>query len=127
MTEDEMNEEEKKGAPVEEAQDGMLGAKPHKHEFCVLNMTTKPLSGKVSWLAGGNEVSIDVNGLKPCAVSARQQFAPMSLKRDQWKWSKRGRAYQLNCKATDRFAVVVISDYGLSVIVSSTSPDTWKW
>lgn len=126
MTEDEMNEEEKKKTE-EQPPEGLLGAGAKTHEFCVLNLTAHPLKGKVSWLSGGNEVAIDVNGLKPCTLSARKNFAPMAMHRDLWKWSAKGRKYQLNCKANDRFAVVVISDYGPSVIVTSTSPDTWKW
>lgn len=128
MTEEEMDALEAEGKlDANEAPDGMLGAKPHKHEFCVLNLTSKPLTGTVSWLSGGNEIPINVNGLAPCTLSERKAFTPMGGHRDLWKWSGKGRKYQLNAYKTDRFAVVAISDYGLSVLVTSTSPDTWKW
>ena len=127
---DEKQENARKDPSMDSEPDGepgLLGAATHKHEFCVLNVSTKPLKGSVSWIAGGNKVSINVNNLQPCAVSARKEFSPMSLHRDQWHWSEKGRKYQLNCYKKDRFAVVVISDYGLSVIVTATAPDKWKW
>ena len=123
MREDETDIEENESADSAP----LLGAGASTHEFFVLNISSKPLHGKVSWLAGGNEVSINVNGLAPCSISKREMFAPMAMHRDLWRYSGKGRKYQLNCKASDRYAVVVISDYGLSVLVTGTSPDTWKW
>lgn len=129
-TQDEKNENAEKDPSIDAAdapEPGLLGAGGTTHEFCVLNLTQKPLKGNVSWIAGGNSVPINVNGLKPCTLSERKQFTPMSMHRDTWKWSERGRKYQLNCYKKDRFAVVVISDYGLTVVVTGTAPDKWKW
>jgi hypothetical protein len=33
----------------------------------------------------------------------------------------------LNVYDNDRYTVVVISDYGIGILVTATSPDTWKW
>lgn len=97
------------------------------HEFFVLNLTTSPLKGKVSWISSGNEISIDVNGLAPASISEKKAFYPSSGNRDKWRWSEKGREYQLNVYDKDRYAVVTISDYGIGVLVTDTSPDTWKW
>ncbi len=97
------------------------------HEFFVVNITNAPLKGTVSWSNGSDKVSIDVNGLAPATMSMTRAFAPKGGARDYWNWSEKGREYQLNCYDQDRYAVVVISDYGIGVLVTNTSPDTWKW
>lgn len=38
-----------------------------------------------------------------------------------------GRQYQLNCYDGDRYVVVTISDYGIAVLPTKTSPYTWEW
>lgn len=97
------------------------------HEFFVVNITSQPLKGTVTWSGGGNSISIDVTGLAPGQASGVKQFFPTSGHNDYWRWSEKGRDYQLNCYDADRYAVVVLSDYGIGVLVTSTSPDTWKW
>ncbi len=96
-------------------------------EFFVVNLTKNPLTGDVSWKGGSRTASINVNGLQPGTASSRQAFAPQSGTRDLWHWSVKGRDYQLNVYDNDRYTVVVISDYGIGVLVTSTAPDTWKW
>lgn len=98
-----------------------------QHEFFVVNITNNPLKGVVIWSNGSSKYSIDVNGLEPGSISRKQAFSPQSGKKDYWSWSEKGREYQLNCYDGDRYAAVVISDYGIGVLVTSTSPDTWKW
>nr|WP_321225706.1 hypothetical protein [uncultured Psychroserpens sp.] len=95
-----------------------------KYEFFVVNVRSGELKGTVSW---NNEVSINVNGLKPGSISQKQVFSPKGGIPDTWQWSEKGRSFQLNAYGDDRLAAVVISDYGISVIVTSTSPDSWKW
>jgi len=96
-------------------------------EFFVVNISSEPLIGTVKWFNNSRESAIDVDGLEPGSVSKKQPFAPESGKTDYWRWDKKGRDYQLNCYDEDIFAVVVISDYGIGVLVTDTSPDTWKW
>jgi hypothetical protein len=96
-------------------------------EFFVVNLTTKPLTGTVTWSGGSRKVPLDVNGLQPGTASARKAFSPQGGVKDQWQWSARGRAYQLNIYDGDQYTVVVISDYGIGVLVTATAPDTWKW
>ncbi|WP_083647002.1 hypothetical protein [Kitasatospora sp. CB01950] len=97
------------------------------HEFFVVNIQTEALSGTVSWESGTDSASIDVNGLKPTCSSELKAIRPTSDP-DQWSWSERGRKYTLNIKqSADRYAVVVISDYGIAVLPTSTSPDHWEW
>ncbi|MFJ8664045.1 hypothetical protein [Streptomyces sp. NPDC093795] len=36
-------------------------------------------------------------------------------------------AVQLNCFDGDRYVVVTISDYGIAVLPTKTSPYTWGW
>ncbi|MBH1970180.1 hypothetical protein FK216_03405 [Moraxellaceae bacterium AER2_44_116] len=103
----------------------MLGS--GQHEFFVVNLTRSALTGSVVWSNNSSEYSIDVNGLQPGSVSVKQAFAPASGHKDYWKWTEKGRDYQLNCYDDDRYAVVTISEYGIGVLVTSTSPDTWKW
>ena len=94
------------------------------HEFFVVNARSGALTGSVSW---NDEVSINVDGLKPGQISDKANFTPKSGVSDRWQWSEKGRSYQLNVYDNDRIAVVILSDYGISVIVTSTSPDSWKW
>ncbi len=94
------------------------------HEFFVVNLTDIPLTGKVSW---NDAIDIDVNGLVPGTASELKQFAPKGGTADLWHYSVRGRSYQLNVYDADRYTVVVISNYGIGVLVTATSPDTWKW
>lgn len=96
-------------------------------EFFVVNISNKPLTGTVKWHNSSRESVIDVNGLLPGSTSSKQSFAPESGKTDYWSWSVKSKNYQLNCYDDDRYAVVVISDYGIGVLVTATSPDTWKW
>ncbi|GAA3929833.1 hypothetical protein GCM10022244_43520 [Streptomyces gulbargensis] len=96
-------------------------------EFFVLNLTKEPLKGTVSWNGAGRTVDMDVNGLEPCAVSQRAAFSPERGRDDMWSWSERGRQYQLNCYDGDRYVVVTISDYGIAVLPTKTSPYTWEW
>ena len=96
-------------------------------EFFVVNLTTSPLTGNVTWAGGSRSVPLNVNGLLPGTASGRAAFSPQSGVRDLWQWSARGRQYQLNVYDNDRYTVVVISDYGIGILVTATSPDTWKW
>jgi hypothetical protein len=96
-------------------------------EFFVVNISSQKLTGSVSWKGGGRSVSIDVNGLAPGTKSEMKSFSPQGGVTDYWQWSARGRQYQLNIYDGDRYTVVVISDYGIGVLVTSTAPDTWKW
>jgi hypothetical protein len=109
----------------EEAKGEMLGS--GQHEFFVVNLMSTPLAGTVTWHNSSSSFSIDVNGLAPGATSRKQAIAPQSGKKDYWNWSERGRDYQLNVYDDDRYAVVTISSYGIGVLVTATSPDTWKW
>jgi hypothetical protein len=103
------------------------------HEFFVLNLTDRSLTGQVMWEnnkenPGKDEkVSIAVNELQPANISEKKQFFPVEGKNDYWRYSEKGRTYQLNCYDKDRYAVVTISDYGIGVLVTATSPDTWEW
>lgn len=114
-----MSEKDEKGA-LAKAEGGTF-------EFFVVNLTDKPLTGSVSWRGGSRSVSLEVDGLQPGTASERKAFSPQSGVRDLWQWSARGREYQLNVYDGDRYAVVVLSDYGIGVLVTATSPDTWKW
>jgi hypothetical protein len=96
-------------------------------EFFVVNISSSELRGTVSWTGGSRKDSIDVTGLKPGAISRMQTFSPQGGVRDLWRYSERGRDYQLNVYDGDRYTAVVLSDYGIGVLVTSTSPDTWKW
>jgi hypothetical protein len=109
----------------EEQKGDMQGNK--KHEFFVVNISSKALKGTVSWHNSDYSEAIDVNGLQPASISKTQAFTPASRNNDYWHWSEKGRDYQLNCYGDDRYAVVVISDYGIGVLVTNTSPDTWSW
>ena|SRR5438105_1873149 len=97
------------------------------HEFFVVNITTGPLDGKVYWEGGGTKEEVDVSGLQPGQVSKLKTFSPQSGTKDWWKWSERGRSYQLNIYGGDRYVAVTISNYGIGVIPTATSPDTWGW
>lgn len=96
-------------------------------EFFVVNISSQPLTGSVTWQNSTRQNSINVDGLEPGSVSGKKPFAPESGKTDYWTWDMKGREYQLNCYDGDSYAVVVISDYGIAVLVTDTSPDTWKW
>lgn len=98
-----------------------------KHSFIVVNLTKSPLTGKVSWDNGENEVSIDVTGLPAGQASKSADFFPSGGHNDMWHWNKKGRKYQLNCYSNDIYAVVTVSEYGFGVLVTATSPDTWAW
>lgn len=97
------------------------------HEFFVANLTTSALTGTVKWHGGDDSQEISVAGLQPGTCSALQSFYPTGGTRDLWSWSERGREYQLNCYEHDRYVVVTISNYGIGVLPTDTSPDTWKW
>lgn len=112
-----INEETQKGA--------MLGN--GAHFFLVVNLSDAPLSGRVMWQSASHEVALDVEGLAPGGVSKLQPFYPSGGHNDYWHWSQKGRKYQLNCYDRDRYAVVTISNYGIGVLPSETSPDSWKW
>jgi hypothetical protein len=96
-------------------------------EFFVVNISSNPLTGTVKWHNSSRESSINVNNLQPGNSSGKQSFSPESGKNDYWTWSVKGGDHKLNCYDNDRYAVVVISDYGIGVLVAATSPDTWKW
>lgn len=96
-------------------------------EFFVVNITSGELTGNVTWTGGSRSVPIDVTGLKPGEVSQKKSFSPQGGTKDLWQYSGRGRQYQLNVYDGDRYTAVVLSDYGIGVLVTSTSPDTWKW
>ncbi|UVO30521.1 hypothetical protein [Bradyrhizobium arachidis] len=67
-----------------------------RHEFFVVNLTDEKLKGHVLWKSSRNEIKLDVNGLEPGKSSPRKQFFPSGGNRDYWRWSERGREYQLN-------------------------------
>ncbi|MCP3396953.1 MULTISPECIES: hypothetical protein [unclassified Bradyrhizobium] len=98
-----------------------------KHEFFVVNLTKKKLKGHVLWRSSGNEIKLDVNGLEPGKGSLRKQFYPSSGSRNYWRWSHGDGEYQLNCDDGYTYAIVTISDHGIRVLATDTSPDTWKW
>ncbi|MFI9161068.1 hypothetical protein ACIGXI_09780 [Kitasatospora aureofaciens] len=115
-------------APQDEGEPkGDMGAADGVHEYFVVNVTTGPLDGKVQWEGGGGTRELDVSGLQPGKTSALKDFDPQSGSKDWWKWDQRGRWYQLNCYGGDRYVAVVITNYGISVIPTATSPDSWKW
>ncbi|GAB1335675.1 hypothetical protein ACE1SV_22650 [Streptomyces sp. E-15] len=97
------------------------------HEFFVVNVTTGPLDGKVYWEGGGGQAAIEVKGLQPGQASPLKGFDPQSGKVDWWKWSERGGWHQLNIYGGDRYVAVTLSNYGIGVLPTATSPDTWKW
>ncbi|WP_027556398.1 hypothetical protein [Bradyrhizobium sp. Cp5.3] len=97
------------------------------HEFFVVNLTKEKLKGHVLWKSSGDEIKLDVNGLEPGKGSLRKQFYPHCGNRNYWRWSERDREYQLNCYDGYTYAIVTISDYGIRVLATDTSPDTWKW
>jgi hypothetical protein len=97
------------------------------YQFAVVNITNSALTGSVIWSGGNRTESIDVNGLPPASISGSKEFFPQSGDSDMWHWSERGRKYQLNCYDDDHYAVVVISEYGIGVLVTATKPDTWSW
>ncbi|WP_387462749.1 hypothetical protein [Photorhabdus sp. RM323S] len=103
----------------------MLGV--NSHYFFVVNITNKILTGDVVWNNSGNTSALNIDGLYPATASLLQEFYPESGKTDYWQWTKRGRKYQLDCYDNDIYVAVVISDYGIGVLPSGTSPDTWKW
>ena len=96
-------------------------------QFFVVNLSAGALRGTVTWTGGSRSAKIDVNGLRPGTVSALQSFSPQGGTRDLWQWSQRGGTYQLNVYDDDRYTAVVISDYGIGILVTATAPDTWKW
>ncbi|MGW2544806.1 hypothetical protein ACWC5I_29000 [Kitasatospora sp. NPDC001574] len=97
------------------------------HEFFVVNIRTEPLTGTVSWESGNDSASVNVDGLKPTGISELTAIRP-TADPDHWSWSEKGRKYTLNIKQSeDRYAVVVLSDYGIAVLPTSTSPDYWEW
>ena len=110
---------------AEDQKGEMVGA--GTFEFFVVNITSSTLTGKVTWTGGSRSVSLDVNGQQPGTASRLQAFSPQGGTNDFWQWSARGRQYQLNVYDKDRYTVVVLSDYGIGVLVTSTKPDTWKW
>lgn len=87
----------------------------------------KKLKGHVLWRSSGNEIKLDVNGLEPGKGSLRKQFYPSSGSRNYWRWSHGDGEYQLNCDDGYTYAIVTISDHGIRVLATDTSPDTWKW
>ncbi|MFF4762636.1 hypothetical protein [Streptomyces sp. NPDC001292] len=105
---------------------GDMGA-DEVHQFFVVNVTTGPLDGKVYWEGGGSQAAIDVQGLQPGQASRLESFSPKSGSKDWWKWSERGGWNQLNIYGGDRYVAVTISNYGIGVLPTATSPDTWKW
>ena len=96
-------------------------------DFFVVNISSETLNGTVTWTGGSRSQSITVDGLKPGTMSEHQSFSPQSGAKDYWQYSAKGRKYQLNIYDADRYTVVVISDCGIGVLVTSTSPDTWSW
>ncbi|NHB94092.1 hypothetical protein [Photorhabdus cinerea] len=97
------------------------------HFFFVVNLTNENLRGQVIWSNSENTSTLDVSGLRPGTASFLQGFYPASWKTDYWQWTERGRKYQLDCYGSDIYVVVVISYYGISVLPTATSPDTWQW
>ncbi|OAF02803.1 hypothetical protein AYJ54_25720 [Bradyrhizobium centrolobii] len=98
-----------------------------KHEFIVLNLTKEKLKGHVLWESSGDEIKIDVNGLESGKGSLRKRSYPSSGNRVYWRSSERDRESELNCWHGYAHAIVTISDYGIRVLATDTSPDTWKW
>ncbi|WP_445219900.1 hypothetical protein ACKWRH_07105 [Bradyrhizobium sp. Pa8] len=93
----------------------------------MVNLTKEKLKGHILWESSGNEIKLDVNGLEPGKRSLRKQFYPSSGNRNYCRWSERDGGYQLNCDDGYKYAIVTISDYGIRVLATDTSPDTWKW
>ncbi|WP_052845050.1 hypothetical protein [Streptomyces sp. NRRL S-31] len=79
------------------------------------------------WEGGGGQAAIEVKGLQPGQASPLKGFDPQSGKVDWWKWSERGGWHQLNIYGGDRYVAVTLSNYGIGVLPTATSPDTWKW
>ena len=96
-------------------------------EFFVVNISNSALTGTVKWHNSSRESVLDVNGLQPGSTSIKQSFSPESGKSDYWIWSGKDGDHRLNCHDNDRYVAVVISNYGIGVLVTDTSPDTWKW
>ncbi|MBS9425756.1 hypothetical protein [Photorhabdus caribbeanensis] len=99
----------------------------NNHYFFVVNLTNENLIGDVIWSSSGNTSTLNVDGLHPATASLIQEFYPESWKNDYWQWTAKGRQYQLNCYDNDIYVAVVISDFGISVLPTGTSPDAWKW
>ncbi|WP_197489413.1 hypothetical protein [Bradyrhizobium sp. DOA1] len=97
-----------------------------KHEFFVVNLTKEKLKGHVLWKSSGNEVKVDVEGLEPGKRSLRKQFYPSSCN-NYWRWSERDREYQASSDHGYTYAIVTVSNNGIRVLATDTSPDTWKW
>ncbi|MBM0275389.1 hypothetical protein [Micromonospora tarensis] len=96
-------------------------------DFFVVNISSAALAGTVTWTGGGRSESLDVEGLAPAGMSQQQSFSPQSGKNDYWQWSEKGDKYKLNVYDQDRYTAVVISDFGIGVLVTNTSPGTWSW
>ncbi|MET8278156.1 hypothetical protein [Micromonospora sp. NPDC005174] len=96
-------------------------------DFFVVNISSETLTGNVTWTGGSRSESVDVNGLAPATMSELQSFSPQSGVNDYWQWSEKGDKYKLNVYDKDRHTAVVISDYGIGVLVTNTSPGTWSW
>ncbi|MET8040576.1 hypothetical protein ABZU25_06885 [Micromonospora sp. NPDC005215] len=96
-------------------------------DFFVVNISSEALTGNVTWTGGSRSESLDVDGLAPAAMSQQQSFSPQSGVNDYWQWSEKGDKYKLNVYDKDRYAAVLISDYGIGVLLTNTSPGTWAW
>jgi hypothetical protein len=99
----------------------------NKHFFFALNITNRPLKGKIKWTNKDYTEVLSVDGLEPGHISEKMAFSPSSGHRDIWSFDKKGSKYQLNVYGDDVYTVIVISDYGLGILPTATSPDTWKW
>lgn len=97
-------------------------------KFFVVNIGSSNLTGTVKWTGGGRSASINVSGLAPGSKSDMTDFAPQGGVNDYWNYSAKGSTtYKLNVYDNDNLTVVVISNYGIGVLVTSTSPGTWAW
>ena len=112
------------------------------YEFRVINLTATPLPAHSvvrwnKWFPVNGDIDteeIDVSGLAPFTLSATREIRPApasSITLDYWGyWINnvvKTKEYELKIKTGDRYILVAISDYGFSVIVTHTAPDTWQW